>query len=111
MNQKKRQHPYYSPWRRAIYLILLVSVVLIAGTIGFHLLEGSSYLDAFYLTSMIATAQGPSQVPATSAGKMFASLMAFVSIGTVVTAAGFLFGPFFGQLWRIGHEHYEEKLK
>ena len=109
--QGKRLHPYHSPWKRGIYSFILVTAVLIVGTVGFHLLEGSSYLDAFYLTSMIATAQGPSQVPATSAGKIFAALMAFISVGTVVTAAGFLFGPFFGQLWRIGHEHYEEKLK
>ena len=79
------------------------------GTGGFHLIEGSSYLDAFYLTSMIATAQGPAEVPATSAGKIFAAVMAFVSVGTVVAAAGFLFGPFMGQLWRIGHDRWEKE--
>ena len=105
---KKRRHPYHSPWKRAAYSFFLVAGVLIIGTVGFHLIERYSYLDAFYMTTMIATAQGPSQAPATPLGKMFASAMAFISIGTVVTAAGFLFGPFFGQLWRIGHERWEE---
>jgi len=89
-------------------VLLLVSVLAI-GTIGFHLLEGASYLDSFYLISMIATAQGPSQAPVTPAGKIFTALMAFISVGTVVAAIGFLFGPFLGQLWRIGHDRWEEK--
>ena len=61
--------------------------------------------------SMIATAQGPSVVPATAAGKIFASMMAFVSIGFVVAALGFLFGPFLGLLWRIGHDRFEEEIE
>ena len=104
-----RRHHYHSPWRRGLYSLVLVTAVLAAGTIGFHLIEGSSYLDAFYLTSMIATAQGPAATPMTSGGKIFASLMAFLSVGTVVAAAGFLFGPFLGQLWRIGHERWERE--
>ena len=89
----------------------LLALVLFVGTVGVHWIEGSSYLDAFYLTSMIATAQGPSQAPVTAAGKLFVALMAFVSVGTVVASIGFLFGPFLGQLWRIGHDRWEEKVK
>ncbi len=74
-----------------------------------HQFEGMSYLDAFYFMSMIATAQGPAATPATRAGKLFASLMAFVSVGIGVASLGFLFGPFFGQLWRIGIERFEEE--
>ena len=81
------------------------------GTIGIHTLEGFSYLDAFYFMSMLATAQGPNIAPATVAGKIFVSIMAFVSVGFVVAALGFLFGPFFGQLWRIGVEHLEDDLR
>ena len=109
--EMKHRHRYHSPWKRGIYSFALLFGVLTIGTVGFHLIEGYPYLDAFYLTSMIATAQGPSQTPATPAGKAFASLMAFVSIGMVVTAAGFLFGPFLGQLWRIGHERWEEETR
>ena len=39
------------------------------------------------------------------------SLMAFVSVGGGVAALGFLFGPFFGKIWRIGVEHLEEELR
>ena len=108
---KTGRHPYHSPLKRGLYSFVLVASILVLGTIGFHRIEGYPYLDAFYVTTMIATAQGPAQTPATCGGKLFAALMAFVSVGTVVAAAGFLFGPFFGQLWRIGHEHYEQRLK
>ncbi len=102
--ESKRRHRYHSPWKRGIYSCVLVASMLALGTVGFHRLEGLSYIDAFYLASMIATAQGPSQAPASPAGKIFASLMAFLSIGTVVASVGFLLGPFLGELWKIGHE-------
>lgn len=109
--RQKPLHPYHSPWKRGLYSLGLVLSVLVMGTLGFHRIEHFSYIDAFYLSSMIATAQGPSQPLLTQAGKLFASGLAFLSIGTVVAAAGFLFGPFLGELWRIGHQHAEQKEK
>ena len=106
-----RRHPYHSPWRRALYSLVLIGGMLVIGTLGFHAIDGAPYIDAFYETAMIATAQGSAEVPPTAAGKLFASVMAFASLGTVVAASGFLFGPFLGQLWRIGHERWEEEKK
>ncbi len=111
MAEIRRKHRYHSPWKRAGYSFLLVIAVLAAGTVGFHLLEHESYIDAFYITSMLATAQGPSPAPATPAGKLFACFMAFISVGAVVTSAGFLFGPFLGQLWRIGHLKHDQETQ
>ena len=107
---RKKLHRYHSPWKRGLYSLALVLTVLIMGTLGFHLIEHCSYVDAFYLSSMIATAQGPTQPLVTQGGKLFASAMAFISVGTVVASAGFLFGPFLGELWAIGHHrHYPEQ--
>lgn len=106
-----RRHHYHSPWKRALYSLALILGVLAVGTIGFHLIEHTPYVDAFYLSSMITTAQGPSKAPLTAAGKLFASFLAFLSMGTVVAAGGFLFGPFLGQLWRIGHDRWEKEEK
>ncbi len=106
-----RRHHYHSPLKRAFYSFALILSMLAVGTIGFHRFEHVPYSDAFYMTSMIATAQGLAEVPATLAGKLFACVMAFVSLGTVVAAAGFLFGPFLGQLWRVGHERWEKEEK
>ena len=80
------------------------------GTLGMRWIEKLSYVDAFYFMSMIATAQGPTLMPATVQGKIFASFMAFISVGSVVAALGFIFGPFFGKLWHVGIMKLEEEL-
>ena len=107
------KHHYHSPIKRGIYSLVLVSFILLLGTLGFHFIEGFAYIDSFYLTSMLATGQGPapSVSPSTSLGKLFTSLIAFISVGSMVAAFGFLFGPFFGKLWRIGVVKLEEELQ
>ncbi len=105
------RHHYHSLSRRAFYSLGLITVIMTLGTLGMHAIEGLSYLDAFYFMSMIATAQGPASAPHTVAGKLFASLMAFISLGMVVASIGFLFGPFLGKLWRVGAHKFEEELE
>jgi hypothetical protein len=95
--------------RRAVYSFLIVFSVLVIGTIGFHLIEHYSYVDAFYFISMLVTAQGPATTPSTTLGKLFASAMAFISVGAVVFALAFLFGPFFGKLLKIGEREFEKE--
>ncbi len=99
-----------SVWRRALYSLILIAAVVIFGTVAMHLIEGWGYLDAFYFTSFIATGQGPppNLAPASDFGKVFASVLAFVSVGTVITALLFIFGPFLGRVFREGEEKLEE---
>ena len=105
----RRVHHYHSPWKRGVYSLLFVTTIVTIGTVGLHSIERMPYLDAFYFMSMIATAQGPMSVPVTGAGKIFVALMAFISVGSVVGALGFFFGPFFGQLWHLGVKKLEEE--
>lgn len=95
-----RYSSYHSLINRALISFALVGTVLAIGTIGFHYIEGYSYISFFYFVSMLATAEGPATTPITAAGKIFASLIAFISVGSVVFALGFIFGPFFGRLLR-----------
>jgi hypothetical protein len=88
----------------------LVVSVMIVGMVGLHYLEGLSYLDAFYFMSMLATTQGPLNEPATAAGKLFVSVMAFVSVGSVLAALASLFGPFWTKLWNTV-SFLEEELR
>ena len=110
MGAKRRRVPR-SFLTRAVYSFLLIALVVAVGTLGMHAIEGLSYLDAFYFTSMIATGQGPNYTPATALGKVFAALLAFVSVGTVIAALVFLFGPFFGAVLRTGIEKIEEEAE
>lgn len=111
MKEASHQHHYHSSLRRGLYSFTLVALVMFIGTWGMHKIEKLSYLDAFYFMSMIATAQGPTFAPMTAAGKIFASLMAFISVGVVVAALGFLFGPFFGKLFKVGFEKFEHEIE
>lgn len=70
------------------------------GTIYFHFIGRDSYSNSFYFVSMLATAEGPTSTPTTVLGKLFALLIAFVSVGAVVFALVFLFGPFFAKMFR-----------
>ena len=88
----------------------MIAAVVAIGTIAMHAIEGWSYLDSFYFTSFIATGQGPpgNLQPASALGKAFSSILAFVSVGTVITALLFLFGPFLGRVLRAGEEKLED---
>jgi len=99
-----------SPFRRrALYSILVVAFVLAVGTQVLHVLEGWSYVDSFYFVSFVATTQGPTFAPRTDTGKIFASVMAFVSVGAVVSALVFVFGPLLGTVARVGFDVVEEE--
>ena len=97
-------------WVRAVYSFLLLAAVVVGGTLAMHAIEGWTYLDSFYFTSFIATGQGPpANLPVDDAlGKVVSSLLAFVSVGTVITALLFIFGPFLGAVVREGEEKLEE---
>lgn len=97
-------------WKRAAYSVGVVAAMVAIGSVVMHLIQGWSYLDSFYFTSFIATGQGPpaNLYPSSAVGKIFASILAFVSVGTVVTALLFLFGPFLGAVLRLSEEKFEE---
>lgn len=77
-------------------------------------LEGWNVIDSFYFMALLATAEGPAAMPATDAGKIFAAVMAFFSIGAAISAITFTFGPLFGAALKQGVRYVEkeqEKLK
>jgi len=96
--------------RRALYSLLAVVAVLVVGTIGFQAVAGFGWINAFYFESMLATGQGPPTPLTTDSAKLFASAMAFLSVGTVITTLLFNIGPIVGRLWREGLEDVERKL-
>jgi hypothetical protein len=97
--------------RRAIYSLIAVVIVLTIGAVGFHFIAGLGPVDSLYFECMLATGQGPPLVLTSDAAKLFASLMAFLSIGTVLTTLVLNLGPVMGQLWREGIESAEHELR
>ena len=108
------RHPLSPFKRRALFSIVILAVVMAIGTIGMMFLEGWDPVTSFYFMALLATAEGPALSPLTVAGKLFASLMAFVSIGAAISAITFTFGPLFGYALREGFAYVEkedDKLK
>lgn len=97
--------------RRAILSISAVVIVLILGTVGFYFIARLDWVNALYFECMLATGQGPPLLLTNDASKLFASGMAFLSVGTVVTTVVLNLGPIVGQLWREGVEHVERELR
>ena len=108
------RHPLSPFKKRAFYAIVILGVVMAIGTIGMMLLEGWDAVTSFYFMSLLATAEGPAEGPATVAGKIFASIMAFFSIGAAISAITFTFGPLFGSVLKEGIAYVgkeEDKIK
>src|SRR2546426_3146127 len=108
------RHPLSPFKKQAFFSIVVLAIVMAIGTIGMMLLEGWDSVTSFYFMALLATAEGPALSPLTVAGKLFASLMAFVSIGAAISAITFTFGPLFGSVLKEGFayiEKEEEKLK
>src|SRR6266849_8979316 len=108
------RHPLSPFKKRAFFSFVVLAIVMAIGTIGMMLLEGWDSVTSFYFMALLATAEGPALSPLTVAGKLFASLMAFVSIGAAISAITFTFGPLFGYALREGFgyvEKEEDKLK
>lgn len=102
-------HPLSPFRRRTLYALLVLFVVMAVGIEGLHLIEGWSYIDSAYFMSLLATTQGPAEIPRTDAGKIFASIMAFVSVGAALSSAAFVFGPAFGILLKEGMFYIERE--
>ena len=88
---------------------MVLAIVMAIGTIGMMLLEGWDAVTSFYFMSLLATAEGPAEAPATVAGKIFASIMAFFSIGAAISAITFTFGPLFGSVLKEGISYVERE--
>jgi hypothetical protein len=93
------------------YALLGIVVVMIVGIVGFRAIEGMNLVNAIYFESMLATGQGPPFPLTTDTGKLFASVMAFVSVGSVITTLFFTLSPIFAQVWREVLEKAEDEVR
>jgi voltage-gated potassium channel len=75
-----------SGWKRIRLLVSLPIAVLVFGTIGFMVLEGLSFADAFYFTIVTISTVGYGDIhPTNLASKLFGIILIIVGIGTFLT--------------------------
>jgi voltage-gated potassium channel len=77
--------------RRIVLIAALIIIILIAGTVGFRVVEGYSYFDAFYMTLITITTVGYQEVhPLSRAGRVFNSFLIFFGVTALFLAVGFM---------------------
>jgi hypothetical protein len=109
--RKLFNHPLSPLAKRTGLSFAAILIVIGVGMIGMKALSpGWTWIDSFYFMAMLGTAEGPPITPPTFWGEIFAGVMAFVSIGTLITAAGIIFGPALGYLFQRGRHFADEEL-
>ncbi len=79
--------PLPSNQRRIVFAVLAITIAIGLGTVGFHLLEGWSLLDSLYVAAQTVTTVGyGDKSPATTNGRIFATLFMLGSVGVVLYA-------------------------
>lgn len=86
--------------------IILVSLGI--GVVGYHLIEGMSWIDALLNASMLLGGMGPVDTLHTAAGKVFASLYALFSGVVFLVAVGVLIAPIFHRFLHRFHLDADE---
>ena len=92
--------------------LALLIFSLIVGMMGYHFLEGLTWIDSLLNASMILGGMGPVTPLQTNAGKIFASIYAIYSGVILLASVGILATPIFHRFfitftWRkITHDRF-----
>lgn len=74
---------------RIALLALLLLVTILMGTAGFHIVEGYSFFDAFYMTLITITTVGYAEVhPLSPAGRLFNSFLILFGVSAMFLSVG-----------------------
>jgi hypothetical protein len=79
--------------RSGLVAVAFIAISLFVGMLGYHLLEGLSWLDAFLNAAMLLGGMGPVNMPVTAGGKLFAGLYALYCGLAVIFVAGIMLAP------------------
>jgi hypothetical protein len=71
----------------------LITASLLLGMMGYLIFEHLSWTDAFLNASMLLGGMGPVNMPATTAGKLFAGIYALYSGLVFIVSAALIFTP------------------
>jgi hypothetical protein len=97
--------------RMARFAALAIGIILVSlgiGIVGYHYLEGQSWIDSLLNASMILGGMGPVNPLQTNAGKLFASFYALFSGMVFLVAVGVLIAPIFHRFLHHFHLEIEE---
>ena len=103
------QRAYYNRLvRSALAGLALVVPSMLIGMIGYHVLEGRTWLDAYLDAAMLMGGMGPVSTPVTEAGKIFAGTYAIFCGLVVILVAGVMMSPIIHRGMHRFHLEQEE---
>ena len=99
--------------RHLLIALALIAVAVGGGTVGYHLLNGLGWLDAFLNAAMLLGGEGPIAAPRSRGGKLFAGLYALYSGLILLVSVGIMLAPVFHRFMHRFHleEHDEEGVE
>ncbi len=75
--------------RRLLLIALAIVLILTAGTLGFVMIEGYQWFDAFYMSLITITTVGYAEIqPLSRAGRIFNSALLLFGVATMVSVLG-----------------------
>jgi voltage-gated potassium channel len=75
--------------RRVILIVGVLLLTILVGTVGFHVIEGYTLFDAFYMTLITITTVGYAELhPLSRAGRIFNSLLILFGVTAMFFAVG-----------------------
>lgn len=106
MNKDSSKHRSYSRFffkhfaRNFLAALILTSILLAIGMIGFRYFENNEWVDAYANVTMIISGVGTLTMPKTTAGKLFAGTYSLLGAGIYIVTLGIVFAPVFHWLFR-----------
>jgi hypothetical protein len=88
--------------------LAIVAGSLVLGILGYHFLEGLSWIDALVNAAMILGGMGPVDALHTEAGKLFASFYALYAGIVFLVVAGLMVAPMLHRFLHHFHVEMEE---
>jgi hypothetical protein len=90
------------------FAFLLIGFSMGVGTLGYHYFDHISWLDSFYMASMILTGMGPVSDMTNDAAKWFSSFYALYSGVAFLSITAVFFAPIIHRLLHILHVEDDE---
>jgi hypothetical protein len=90
-------------FRYFLFSCTLIAISLAIGTIGYKYIGAMSWIDSFYMASMILTGMGPTGDMPSNAAKLFSSFYALYSGVAFLSITAVFFTPIIHRLLHILH--------
>ena len=93
----------------SLFTILLLTISVGIGMIGYHHYAHLNWIDSFYNASMILTGMGPIDIMPNDDAKLFASFYALFSGVVFLSTVAVFFAPFAHRLMHLLHVDVQEQ--